>query len=898
MKSITLNPELLRIEIAFPFSHGLKDRTKAIPDCKFDWDNKVWYLPASKLHAGFAAQFAREYQFFIDDAVLSLSRTSKTIAYKTRAKLYPFQVEGLDFLHASGGRAILADSPGCGKSIQAIAYMEETRANKVLVVCPASVSYLWQDMLGRWLSGWSAIVIEGYSKPFDTDARVYICSYNVFTNRIHEFNELQIDLAIMDECHYISNGEAKRSKAARSLKATNIIGLSGTPFLNRPKELWAILNLLQPGIWNNFWKFGHKYCGAVKGVFGWSFDGASNLAELKEKLEYVMLRRTKDQVLKDLPELQINNLPYLSTNKSLIRTYKEAYEVAKQASNVPTRARILGMRKAIGLMKVEPALELANDLLGDGGKIVLFAIHKDVVALLEEGMKDFGTIKIVGDTPQKERNDLVSKFQYDPNTRVAIISEAGGEGINLFAASNLIFVEREWNPGKEMQIVGRCITDSSMVHYVHPVIGGTSEMGITSIKDIVVGDKVLSHCGNFKSVYEINSHEHRGLFTSIDYSGWFEPIRTTHDHKFLVQRKNETELVWDKAYTLLPGDFLVLPKVLSQQEELKVIEFESKWRVHVNPAKSNVCLLDGCNITPEARGLCRVHYREWLLGGTTYPTEKRRSGNYIRMPDVVELTDDLLYMMGWYLAEGWVAKKRGDSKVLAVCGHEKELPILQRISDTVGKIELHSSIYHSKSSKGIELRIFNTEIANWFLDWFGTGSRNKHIPEILMGLPVRQASILLNAYIEGDGYERGNRVEWCSVSKTLSYQMCLLATKCGYTPTMAKNKQGDYIGAYTRGNQQLDDTFVYHKVLKVKTEFGKEMVYDLSVEDDHSFVVGFSTVHNCHRIGQQNACQVYYIIAKNTIDERIHKIINDKKEILKQIYTFENIPINDLLDIS
>jgi SNF2 family DNA or RNA helicase len=113
------------------------------------------------------------------------------------------------------------------------------------------------------------------------------------------------------------------------------------------------------------------------------------------------------------------------------------------------------MRKVIGLMKVKPAIELAEDILVDSGKVVLFAIHKDVVAQLEQGLKKYNVVKIVGDTPQKDRNDIVNRFQSEPEVRVAIISEAGGEGINLFAASNLIFVEREWNPGKETQIMGR-----------------------------------------------------------------------------------------------------------------------------------------------------------------------------------------------------------------------------------------------------------------------------------------------------------------------------------------------------------------------------------------------------------------------------------------------------------
>lgn len=457
MKEITYNPKQYRIEISFPFSFGMKNKVKEIPDAKFDWDERVWYLPPTKLHAKFATDFGKVNEFFIDKYVLELSRINQTSNKKTRSKLFPYQKDGLDFLHASGGRALLCDSPGVGKTHQAIAYMEESAQSKVLVVCPASVCYMWQDRIEELLKGWSTVVVEGYTKKFDTKARVVICSYNVFTNRVYELKELGFTLVVYDEIHALSNMKSRRSKASRILMTENIIGLSGTPFLNRPVELYPLLNLIQPHVWNNYWKYVHTFCDAKKDYFGhWDVKGASNLPELKKRVEHIMIRRTKDDVLKDLPDLTKNYLPYLPQEKSLVKTYQEAYEVAKSMpSNVSPRVRILEMRKVIGLMKVKPAIELAEDILVDSGKVVLFAIHKDVVAQLEEGLKKYNVVKIVGDTPQKDRNDIVNRFQSDPEVKVAIISEAGGEGINLYAASNLIFVEREWNPGKETQIMGR-----------------------------------------------------------------------------------------------------------------------------------------------------------------------------------------------------------------------------------------------------------------------------------------------------------------------------------------------------------------------------------------------------------------------------------------------------------
>lgn len=504
MKTIALNPSKLRIEIEFPFSMGLKNKVKAIPDSKFDWDDKVWYLPVSKLHASLASQFGREYSFFIDEYVSSLSKTNKVVSYKTRSKLFPFQIEGLDFLHRTGGRALLADLPGLGKTYQTLAYMEEVKFRKVLVVSPASVSYMWQDKT-KELLGWSTDVIEGYTNPFDERARVIICSYAVFTRRVDKLKSLGFNLVVFDEAHALSNTTSARSRASRLLQTQNVLLLSGTPFLNRPKELWPLLNLLQPGVWSSFWKFAHRYCDAKRDYFGhWNFDGAENLAELKDKISTIMIRRTKEEVLKDLPELTINYLPYLTQSETLVRSYKEAYEVAKKATT-PVRGRLLALRRVVGLMKVKPGIELAEDLLVDpNSKVVLFAIHKTVVAELHEGLSNYKSILIVGDTPQEERNNLVQQFQNDPDTRVAIISEAGGEGINLYAASNLIFVERAWNPGKETQIQGRIhrigqknncqiyyiIAKATIDERIHQIINKKKEVlgQVYSLEDIPIND--------------------------------------------------------------------------------------------------------------------------------------------------------------------------------------------------------------------------------------------------------------------------------------------------------------------------------------------------------------------------------------------------------------------------
>jgi SWI/SNF-related matrix-associated actin-dependent regulator 1 of chromatin subfamily A len=250
--------------------------------------------------------------------------------------------------------------------------------------------------------------------------------------------------------------------------------------LNRPIELWPQLNIISPGRWNSYWKFAQTYCDAHRERFGWVVDGASHLKELKEELKPYYLRRTKQEVLTELPSLTRVNIP-VDYERELSRQYAEAIDVLRkkisigEGKKLTKLALIAELRQIIGHMKVLPSIELAESVLTSKPKVVLFAHHKAVVAELETKLKQYNPIKIVGDTSQKERQDNVNAFLVDPQIRVAIISQAGGEGIDLYAADTLIFVEREWNPGKEGQIEARLhrIGQTSNVEVIYMIARGT-----------------------------------------------------------------------------------------------------------------------------------------------------------------------------------------------------------------------------------------------------------------------------------------------------------------------------------------------------------------------------------------------------------------------------------------
>ena len=507
-KSIALGRKYNRIEFRFPFSMGMKNKIKALPDCHYDGEERLWWMPATEFGAKLAVRLGKEYGFLIEKAVLDLGKDpifSKADAIRTR--MYPFQVLGVDFLHTTSGRAIIADEMGTGKTIEALCYIQERGFYKVLIVAPASVIYKWQDEIKRWL-GEDVTIVSHASDPLN-GTRFTVMSYSIFTRKIDEIRSHGYQIAIYDECHYLGNRESQRTRAARSLQTSYFLGLSGTPFLNRPIELWPQLNIISPGKWSSYWKFAIKFCGAYRGKWGWDVSGATNLGQLKDELKNYYLRRTKQEVMSELPSLTRVHMP-VDWDKIYARQYKDSLEETRKrvmldAGKGGSRLQqIANLRQIIGQMKVVPACELAEDVLRSKDKVVLFAHHKSVVAALEEKMKDYGVIKIVGDTPQRERFENMNKFLHDPKIRVAIISVAGGEGIDLYSADTIIFVEREWNAGKEEQIEARLhrigqtsnveviylIARQTLDERIHKLINSKREIfgKIISIDDIPVLD--------------------------------------------------------------------------------------------------------------------------------------------------------------------------------------------------------------------------------------------------------------------------------------------------------------------------------------------------------------------------------------------------------------------------
>lgn len=255
---------------------------------------------------------------------------------------------------------------------------------------------------------------------------------------------------------------ARTFKPGFAVKAPHLIALTGTPVLNRPAEIFPLLRAVRPDEYQNFFAFAKRYCDAHPGSFGWDFSGCSNVEELRGKLQDVMVRREKANVLKDLPakrrvtiEVELSNA---KDYRAAARRERDNLEDAFDKRDAGAALVVLNrLRRMAGWGKVEAAQEWVENFLLGGGQLIVFAHHKDVLDALrgELAKASVPTVRVDGDVPVKERQAAVDAFQAGQARVFLGTPGAAGVGLTLTAASDVLFVEREWTPAVEEQAEDR-----------------------------------------------------------------------------------------------------------------------------------------------------------------------------------------------------------------------------------------------------------------------------------------------------------------------------------------------------------------------------------------------------------------------------------------------------------
>lgn len=388
-----------------------------------------------------------------------------------RGNLYPYQKIGVEFFINSGGRAMLCDEPGCGKTAQVLAYLVHTKKKRSLVVCPASVKFSWESEVEKWTKLKSQ-VIDGKTdfRTIDHDTNIVIANYDILKKQFNELMKMEWDCLIADESHFIKNNAAQRTKAFKAIakNAKSLLLLSGTPVLSRPVELWNALQLMDEKKWTNYWDFTRRYCAGHQTRWGWEAKGATNLEELQRLISPYFLRRRKVDILKDLPEKVFVDVPisldkesrteYITAERELVRYLKEyknkkAWEIDK-AMNGQKLTKINMLRQISVGGKVKMAEELIESIIESGQKVLVFSSFNNPLKQLQS--KFPGSVMITGETPVNERGDIIKRFQTDPDTNVFLGGiMASGTGITLTAASYVIFLDYSWNPADIEQALNR-----------------------------------------------------------------------------------------------------------------------------------------------------------------------------------------------------------------------------------------------------------------------------------------------------------------------------------------------------------------------------------------------------------------------------------------------------------
>jgi SWI/SNF-related matrix-associated actin-dependent regulator of chromatin subfamily A-like protein 1 len=389
--------------------------------------------------------------------------------------LFPHQIEGVAFL-LGRRRAILADDMGLGKTRQAIVSLRHLApGGPFLVVCPASVKRNWAREIGLVAADAPILVIEGSAAVAPT-AEWVIVNYDILGRHIDSLQRVPWAGLVFDEAHYLKNHTSARSKIARQLTTVAAAGtaqplvvqlLTGTPLTSRPRDLFVLLQLAGHALGRSFLAFAKRYCAAEKGEYGWKTGGASNVEELTVQLHGVMLRRTKDDVLALPPKLR-TWLPVDVPAGTGSRAIKKVFELLAGKGDRPPASRDVELRKrgkllaflvearqALAFAKTSATLEFVRGAIDQGEKVIVFSCFEDPV---EKLAKELGSIAVVltGKTPGSARQALVDRFQQDEDVRVFVANIiAGGTGLNLTAATQVVFNDLDWVPTNHWQAEDR-----------------------------------------------------------------------------------------------------------------------------------------------------------------------------------------------------------------------------------------------------------------------------------------------------------------------------------------------------------------------------------------------------------------------------------------------------------
>ena len=502
------------------------------------------------IHAAMAGQID-EYDFDYDDAFARVIKdftkpVEVTVPKTLNGELRPYQQIGLKWLWTNvskGFGACMADDMGLGKTIQVISLIlklkeEKSLTKPVLVICPTTLMGNWMKELQMFAPSLDAVVYHGAERKLDVKHDIILTTYAIMRIDVEELKKQSWGMIIVDEAQNIKNPDTAQTLAIKMLKSDIKIAMTGTPVENRLTELWSIFDFINKGYLGSLKDFQKSYAIPIE-----RFKETSRAAKLKMSVSPFVLRRLKTDkhVITDLPEkMVLNEYCYLTKPQAVLyeKTLNEMMDKISGFTGINRRGNIFKLITALkqicnhpyqflksGEMgkelsgKMEKCVSTVQTILENNEKTLIFTQYKEMGDILTKVLaQECNTDPLFfhGSLTVPQREELIDKFQNDDDTKLMILSlKAGGTGLNLTSATNVIHYDLWWNPAVEEQATDRTYRigqDKNVL--VHRMITlGTFE---EKIDEMLKSKKELADLAVYegeKIITELSDEEIYNIFT-------------------------------------------------------------------------------------------------------------------------------------------------------------------------------------------------------------------------------------------------------------------------------------------------------------------------------------------------------------------------------------------------
>ena len=408
----------------------------------------------------------------------SNSSAYDNLVFADGCKPRKYQIDAIKFAEESNVKCIIADEQGLGKTIESLCLFKihPEKLLPAIVVCPATVKLQWMHEIHRICGSGKEFlvqVIQSGKERAMPGFKIYIVTYDML-KKSEMFTEYlpegYIKTIIIDECQRIKNHLSDRAKAVQRISKSieHILPMSGTPIKNNAGEYFTVLNLVKPTLFPHYQKYIDNYCDAYSNGWSLKVGGLKNAEQFHQDTKDIIIRRTKAEVLPDLPSLD-RKFHHVELNRNLNKEYDAALKELEDSMDdgfgpgSPAIAIMSRMRHITGKSKVIECIDFVTEfLISTDRKLVVFVHHADVMGMLEfklnEWCKEGGFEKVCvlsSNLNGNDRSKMVERFKSD-GSRIMIASTlAAGEALNLQFCSDAVILERQWNPANEEQAEAR-----------------------------------------------------------------------------------------------------------------------------------------------------------------------------------------------------------------------------------------------------------------------------------------------------------------------------------------------------------------------------------------------------------------------------------------------------------